>query len=265
MREGVLGPILLASRARLTELRTLSAGQLAESAHLAPPPRPFEAALQGSGVAVIAEMKRRSPSAGRLRPDLNPAEMAAAFVAGGAAGISVLTETDSFGGTMGDLALVRAAAALPVLRKDFVVDPLQVLEARAGGADAVLLIVRAIAPELLSDCLRQCRELGMAALVEVHDEADVEVAAGLGASLIGINNRDLDRLTTDIHTTQRLARMAPTGALLISESGIRTRAEVELVGSWGVSAVLVGESLMRAPDPVSALAALTAPGFPGAL
>ncbi|MHB8333020.1 MAG: hypothetical protein ACYDEA_12630, partial [Candidatus Dormibacteria bacterium] len=97
------------------------------------------------------------------------------------------------------------------------------------------------------------------------DEADVEVAAGLGASLIGINNRDLDRLTTDIHTTQRLARMAPPGALLISESGIRTRAEVELVGSWGVSAVLVGESLMRAPDPVSALAALTAPGFPGAL
>ena len=261
----MLGPILLASRARLLELRRVGSGHLAESAHSAPPPRSFEAALRVPGVVVIAEMKRRSPSAGRLRPDLNPAEMAAAFLAGGAAAISVLTEPDSFSGTMADLAAVRAAVPLPVLRKDFVVDPLQVLEARAGGADAVLLIVRALERELLAGCLDLCRELGMAALVEVHDEVDLAAAAKLGAALIGINNRDLDRLTTDLHTTERLARIAPSGALLISESGIKGPADVELVGSWGVSAVLVGESLMRASDPGSALAALARAGSPGAM
>lgn len=259
MNQGALAPILAAARVRVLRLRATGADQLARAAHLAPPPRGFEVALRASGFAVIAEMKRRSPSAGALRLDLDPAAMAEAFLAAGATAISVLTEPEFFSGAIADLEAVRAAVALPVLRKDFVVDPLQVLEARAAGADAVLLIVRALERGPLDACLGLCQELGMAALVEVHDQADLEVATQLGASLIGINNRDLDRLTTDLHTTERLARIAPPQALLISESGIRGAADMELVASWGVGGVLVGESLMRAVEPGAALTALRRP------
>ncbi|NNM97758.1 MAG: indole-3-glycerol phosphate synthase TrpC [Candidatus Dormibacteraeota bacterium] len=256
MNDGALGPILSAARARAVQLRVAGADELISAARLVPPPRQFEAALRAAGFAVIAEMKRRSPSAGPLRMDLDPSAMAADFRAGGAAAISVLTESEFFSGAMADLEAVRAAVPLPVLRKDFVVDPMQVFEARAGGADAVLLIVRAMDRGRLGDCLGVCRDLGMAALVEVHDEDEMEVAAGLGASLIGINNRDLDRLTTDLQTTERLSRLAPPEALLISESGIKELADVELVASWGVAGVLVGEVLMRAFEPGSALLAL---------
>ncbi|HUY54776.1 MAG TPA: indole-3-glycerol phosphate synthase TrpC [Candidatus Nanopelagicaceae bacterium] len=256
MNDGALAPILAAARTRAIQLRAGGVDELTSAARLAPPPRPFEAALRGAGFAVIAEMKRRSPSAGPLRMDLDPAAMAADFQNGGAAAISVLTEPEFFSGAIADLEAVRGAVPLPVLRKDFVVDPLQVFEARAGGADAVLLIVRAMDRDRLADCLGICRELGMAALVEVHDEPDMEVAAGLGASLIGINNRDLDRLTTDLQTTQKLAMIAPPKALLISESGIKGPADVELVASWGVAGVLIGERLMRAVGPASTLAAL---------
>jgi indole-3-glycerol phosphate synthase len=263
MSTGVLGPILEASERRLVALRERDPEQLALAARAAPAVRDFLAALLGPGVAIIAEMKRRSPSGGQLRPDLNPSEMAAAFSEAGAAAISVLTEADSFGGSLEDLVAVRRSVGLPVLRKDFVVDPLQVAESRAAGADALLLIVRALDEDRLRRCLEACHQLQMTALVEVHDQADMEAAAESGAKLIGINNRDLDSLTTDPATTERLAAMAPSGAVLVSESGIHGPADLARLSACGVQAVLVGESLMRSSLPGRAVSELVQAGAGG--
>ncbi|HVD03365.1 MAG TPA: indole-3-glycerol phosphate synthase TrpC [Candidatus Dormibacteraeota bacterium] len=260
MSAGQLDPILLRSGERAAALRAAGEGTLREAASRVSPPRGFAGALAGRDVTLIAEMKRRSPSAGEMRPDLDVVEMAVEFMRGGASAISVLTEPESFGGSLADLSWVVAASPLPVLRKDFVVDPIQILEARTGGADAVLLIVRALGRELLARCMRAAAELGMESLVEVHDEAEMEVAVLLGAKLIGINNRDLDRLTTDLATTERLAPLAPPDCLLVSESGIRGRRDLERLRSVGIAAVLVGEALMRALSPRAELTALLSSG-----
>lgn len=257
----VLAEIVARSQARLRELRRrASPGELRRAALAAPPPRSLREALERTGVGVIAELKRRSPSGGELRPQLEPGRLAPELERAGAAALSVLTEPESFGGTLGDLDLVRRVAAVPVLRKDFLQGPEQVLEARASGADAVLLIVRTLGLGELRACLEACGEVGVDALVEVHDQQDLEVAAAAGASIIGINNRDLDRLTVDLETTVRLARVAPERALLVSESGIRDRADLAQVAAAGVAAVLVGESLMRAASPAARLAELVRAG-----
>ncbi len=260
-RYGVLGPLLTASRERLDDLRRRHRpGRLEQLAADAPAPRGFRRALAGPGLAVVAELKRSSPSAGLLRPGLDPRELAAALSRSGAAALSVLTEPVHFGGSLEDLRSVRSASTLPVLRKDFLVGPEQVLEARVAGADAVLLIVRALEPETLQSCLQAARDLGMDALVEVHNEPEMRLAARVGAELVGINNRDLDRLTVDLRVTEKLAPLAPPGAILISESGISSRSDLARLVACGADAVLVGEVLMRAPDPAARLRELLGAG-----
>ena len=228
----------------------------------APPARGFRAALAGGGraatgaVALIAEVKRRSPSKGDLRPDLDPAALAGAYRAGGAAAVSVLTEPLHFGGSPEDLQKVRAAVELPVLRKDFVTVPYQVWEARAWGADAVLLIVAALDASLLADLLAEADAAGLDALVEVHTRDEAAVAAAAGAGLIGVNARDLATLTVDPRRFATVREALPAGATLVAESGIRTRADVAAVAAAGAHAVLVGESLVLSADPEAAIAAL---------
>lgn len=193
---------------------------------------------------MIAEFKRRSPSAGEIGSG-DPAVVAAAYGTGGAAALSVLTDGPYFGGSLADLEAARAASSLPVLRKDFVVDELQVWEARSAGADAVLLIVRILEDARLAGLLELSRELRMGALVEVHDEAELERALGAGAMVIGVNNRDLDTFRTELEVTLRLAPLVPAGRIVVGESGIRDGADVDRLGDAGVDAVLVGEALMR--------------------
>jgi indole-3-glycerol phosphate synthase len=214
----------------------------------ADPPRGFEAALSCPGVAVIAEHKRRSPSAGVIREDLELEDVVAAYDRGGASAISVLTERESFGGSLADLARARAATELPILRKDFVVDPYQVSEALAAGADAILLIAASLEQPELEALYAQADGLGLGVLVEVHDEPELDRAARLGARVIGINNRDLKTLAVDIERTHALLPRAPSGTTLVAESGFRTRDDLDRVSAAGVDAVLVGEALMRAAD-----------------
>lgn len=253
-RYGVLGPLLAGSRERLADLRRRhSPGHLEQLAAEAPAPRGFRRALANPGLAVVAELKRSSPSAGPLRPGLDPLELGPALARSGAAALSVLTEPAQFGGSLDDLRSVRRVSTVPVLRKDFLTGPEQVLEARAAGADAVLLIVRALAPGPLQSCLQLARDLGMDALVEVHDEREMGLAVSLGSDLVGINNRDLDLLTVDLRTTERLVPLAPPGAILISESGISSHSDLVRLAACGADAVLVGEVLMRAPDPAARL------------
>jgi indole-3-glycerol phosphate synthase len=256
---GALEPILSRARERLSALPP--AADLRRAAAGADPPRSLRTGLVAGRVLVIAEMKRRSPSAGVLRPDLDPPATAQMYEAAGAAAISVLTEPDFFGGSLDDLRAARQATQRPILRKDFVIDPLQVFESRAAGADLVLLIVRALPEAGLRDCLRAAAALGMEALVEVHDRGELELALDLGAELIGINNRDLDLLTTDLAVTERLAPLVPADRYAISESGISGAGDVRRLRACGVRAVLVGESLLRAPDPAAALRQLTAAGI----
>ena len=242
------------------ELRALAgiASELRSRAADAAPARGFEAALRRPGeVCLLAEVKRRSPSAGEIRPGADPVEVARAYHEGGAAALSVLTDREYFGGDLEALRSVRAAVPLPVIRKDFVVDPLQVYEARAAGADAVLLIVRILDDERLRDLHALIRELGMDALVEAHHAGEVERALAAGATLVGVNNRDLDTFTTDLELSLRLAASAPPEVTFVSESGIRTAADVDRLGAAGVDAILVGESLMRQPDLRAAAAALS--------
>jgi indole-3-glycerol phosphate synthase len=254
---GILASIV---RTKLDDLGRLEAraAQLEAAALDAPPARDFRGALAGSSsVSLVAECKRRSPGAGAIRPELNPADLTVGYEGAGAAALSVLTDEQYFGGSVDDLEAVRAAVHIPVLRKDFTLHPLHVLEARASGADAVLLIVRILSDAELGDLHALARDLGMSVLVEVHDEAELARAGELGADLIGINNRDLSTFTTDLATTIRLIDRAPADAVLVSESGIRTREDVQLLGDAGVDAILVGESLLRAEDPYRAAEALT--------
>jgi indole-3-glycerol phosphate synthase len=225
----------------------------------APPPRPFRAALERPGdVGVIAEVKKASPSAGLLRADFDPVALAQSFAAHGAACLSVLTDEPFFQGHLDYLTAIRRAVAVPVLRKDFILDSYQLLEARAAGADAVLLIAEVLPDPDLGRLLAETIELGMDALVELHDAEQLPRVLATGAALIGVNNRDLRTFVTQLEHTLDIAPRVPADRCLVSESGIRTRADLDRLRAAGVKAVLVGESLMRAPDVGAALAALMA-------
>ena len=210
--------------------------------------RPFAQALARPGLSLIAEHKRRSPSAGSIREGIALKDVVGAYERGGAAALSILTEGPSFGGSLADLRSARAAAALPILRKDFIVDPYQVIESLAAGADAILLIVAALSADDLLSLHAQADSLGLAVLVEVHDERELEAALKLPAELIGINNRDLTTLKVDTGRTHALLPRVPPGATVVAESGFRDRAELDQLAGAGVDAVLVGEALMRSPD-----------------
>jgi indole-3-glycerol phosphate synthase len=240
----MLDRIVESKRAEVERLRP-ERRRLRVEAERADAARPFAAALdRRAEVALIAEFKRRSPSAGALGTG-DPAEVAAAYAAGGAAAMSVLTDREFFGGSLADLGAARSAITLPVLRKDFVLDELQIWEARAAGADAVLLIVRILDDARLAGLLDMTRELGMGSLVEVHDEAELDRALAVGAPVVGVNNRDLDTFRTDLGVTLGLAPRVPAGRILVGESGIRDGSDVDRLGAAGVDAVLVGEALMR--------------------
>lgn len=221
----------------------------------ATPPRGFRKALEAksaTGFALIAEIKKASPSKGLIRADFRPAEHAVAYERGGAACLSVLTDEAYFQGHEDYLMDARAACEMPVLRKDFMVDPWQVAEARAIGADAILIIVAALETAQMAEIESAAIERGMDVLIEVHDEAEMERAAGLRSRLIGVNNRDLKTFRTDLTTTERLAPLAPAGTLLVGESGINSHSDCARLAEAGVRCFLVGESLMREPDVESA-------------
>jgi indole-3-glycerol phosphate synthase len=258
----VLDRILARTRADLEQRkRALPVSELDGMGSASRPwPRGFRDALQGPGIAVIAEFKRRSPSAGRLREDADIGEIAGAYERGGAAALSVLTDGPHFEGSLDDLRQARASCGLPILRKDFIVDPYQLHEARSAGADAVLLIVAALPRPTLSRLYEQARELGLDVLVEVHDSAELEVALDVGADLVGVNNRDLRDFSVDLQRTARLMTEIPAGVAVVSESGIASAAQLRDLQEQGVQAVLVGESLMRAPDPEVVLRTLKGQG-----
>ena len=215
--------------------------------------RPFKEALVRPGLSLIAEFKRRSPSAGEIRPGADVATMVAAYERGGAAALSSLTEDGGFGGSLDDLRTARAASDLPLLRKDFVVDSYQLVEAAVYGADAVLLIVAALGAEGLARLHAEAQALDLDTVVEVHDEHDLEIALELGVDVIGINNRDLRSFEVDVETTDRLITDVPAGKTVVAESGYSDRAQLEELDRIGVDAVLIGESLMRSVDPEQAV------------
>jgi indole-3-glycerol phosphate synthase len=279
---GILDEILAHKRSEVEAAKArVPAGELAERVRVpGQAPRGFRAGLAAAEPpAVIAEIKRRSPSKGEIRPDLDPAECARAYASGGAAAISVLTDERYFGGRLEDLREVRSAVSVPVLRKDFVVDSYQIDEARVWGADAVLLIAAALTPDRLVELRERAQELGLDALVEVHDEAELEVAVAAGADLIGVNNRDLRTFEVDLAATERLGRrlfgrgpapvetpepqaggsarqaggIAGDGILLVAESGIFSHTDICRLQKAGARAFLVGESLMRQDDIALAL------------
>lgn len=223
-------------------------------------PRDFEGGLRGEGVEVIAEVKRASPSKGWLCPDLNVEALAHSYTRGGAAAISVLTEPGYFEGSLDDLITARQSADLPLLRKDFIFDPYQVFEARAFGADAVLLIASILSLSELSALIGMARNLGIAALVEVHDEPEVEKALDAKASLIGINNRNLADFSVDLGTTLKLRPLISSHITVVSESGIKSHADIATLHAAGINAVLVGETLVSSPDPEAKLKELRGEG-----
>jgi indole-3-glycerol phosphate synthase len=222
-----------------------------------PEARPFSEALLRPGLSLIAEHKRRSPSAGLIREDATVDQIVCAYERGGAAALSILTEPFHFGGSLEDLKAARAVTALPVLRKDFMVDPYQLYESAAAGADAILLIVAALEPDVLYELLREARTLDLDALVEVHDERELDVALDVEADILGINNRDLTDFSVDIERTYDLLADVPAGKTVVSESGFSTRDQLDELDRVGVDAVLVGETLMRAPDVEDATLRLT--------
>jgi indole-3-glycerol phosphate synthase len=264
-KAGVLGRILEAKRRELAlaqKARPLP--EVRAQAADAPPARDLGAALRagspGALPRVIAEIKRRSPSAGELRAQANPIEIAAQYALGGAAALSVLTDREFFGGSLEDLSAVRAGTRLPVLRKDFLVDPYDVYRARAAGADAILLIVAALDQAMLVEMAALARELGMGALVEIHGEDEVGAALAARTGLVGINHRDLSSFEIDLTLTARLRPRLPADAVVVAESGIREHADLVALAAAGADAVLIGETLMRAPDPGEALRALVTGG-----
>lgn len=227
--------------------------QVRHYAEEAAPPRDFLAALQKDTVALIAEVKKASPSKGVLIADFDPVRIGTTYAENGAAAISVLTDERFFQGHLRYLTNIRSAVSIPVLRKDFIIDAYQVDEARAAGADAALLIVAALDDARMADLYAQIRAYDMAALVEVHNEAEMERALKLGTKLIGINNRDLKTFNVDLTTTERLARMVPDDVTLVAESGVQSGADVRRMGELGAHAVLIGEGLVKSADIAAAV------------
>ena len=258
-----LGDVVAAATRSLERRRRVTPRAEVERAASRRMPRgqAFLAALSDGGpAAIVAECKRRSPSKGLLRDAYDPAAIARSYEQAGAAAVSVLTEEHHFGGSMAHLSGVRAATTLPVLRKDFVVDEYQLDEARAGGADAVLLIAAILEVERLQQFLRLARSLGLAALVEAHDERDLDRALDAGARIVGVNNRDLRTMQVDLRAAERLAARLPAGTVAVAESGIGSRSDVDRLRQFGYHAFLVGERLMTAADPGAALRELLAGG-----
>ena len=245
----VLDEIINARRRRLEEARKNSPlDQVEAAAARRHERRDFAAAISGQGLSVIAEMKQASPSRGVLRREYRPRELAQGYEAAGAAALSVLTEEEYFRGSLTDLIDARDAASLPVLRKDFILDDYQVYESVAAGADAVLLIVAALPDKELRGLIGLCERLRIAALVEAHTGEELDRALAVGARILGVNNRDLRTFATKLEHTLELMPQMPADACVVSESGIRSRADVERLQAAGVKAVLVGETLMRAKD-----------------
>jgi indole-3-glycerol phosphate synthase len=219
--------------------------------------RPFSEALSSPGTSLIAEHKRRSPSAGTIREGVSCADIVRAYEAGGAAAVSILTEEANFGGSLADLAEARAATELPILRKDFTVDPYQLYEAKAAGADAVLLVVGSLRPDELASLYALAQDLDLDAIVEVSLPEELDVALEVDADVLGINNRDLEDFSVDLQRTFDLIADVPAGKVVVSESGIHARHQIDELEQVGVDAVLIGETLMRAPDPEAAVRELT--------
>lgn len=261
-RPSILAEIVAHKRQELDAARErVPLAELQRRLPQAPPVRPFAAALGRPRLALIAEVKARSPSRGVLRPGLEPVPLALAYAGAGAAAISVLTDEKYFAGSLEHLRQVRAALpdGPPLLRKDFIIDPYQVLEAREAGADALLLIVASLERDQLKSLLQATTELGMDALVEVHDEAELEAALWAGARVVGINNRDLRTFQVDLETTARLRPLIPPGVIVVAESGIHTRDDAARLAAMGVDAILVGEALVTAPDPAGKARELALP------
>jgi indole-3-glycerol phosphate synthase len=231
--------------------------ELEREAGAQPEGRPFAEALARPGTSLIAEHKRRSPSAGTIREGSACAELVRAYERGGAAAISVLTEEAHFGGSLADLHEARATTELPVLRKDFTIDPYQLYEAKIAGADAVLLVVGSMDERELASLFREARALDLDAIVEIHDEEELERALHVDADVLGINNRNLEDFSVDIQRTFDLLADVPAGKVVVSESGIHNRQQIEELEQVGVDAILIGEVLMRAPDPEAAVQELT--------
>jgi indole-3-glycerol phosphate synthase len=252
----MLDKIVADTRDRLPRLAA-RADEIRAAAAARPPARDFEGALAAHGLSVIAEIKRASPSRGVLNADLDPEVRAQAYERGGAAAISVLTEPNHFLGSEADLRAVRVAVQIPVLRKDFTIDELQIWEARAMGADAVLLIVAVLTPGELGRFLDVAAEAGVAALVEAHSEPEAEIALRSGARIIGINNRDLTTFDVDLATAEKIAPMLADVPVTVAESGIFRREDAARMQAAGYDALLVGESLVRAEDPAAGIAELT--------
>jgi indole-3-glycerol phosphate synthase len=252
---GALEAIAQRKRGEVEQLRCAEAALWAKAESL-PPARSFDKALRGG--TIIAEMKRRSPSGGELRADLDPATLGRIYVSSGAAAISVLTDGPDFGGSLDDLAQVRAVVDIPLLRKDFTLDPVQIAEARVAGADWVLLIVALLDIDTLDQCLAGAARCGAGAIVEVHDVDEARVAVAAGATCVGINNRDIGTLRTDLATFARVRRALPDEVLCVAESGVHSAGDAARLVSEGADAVLVGEALMRATSPSEACAEMVA-------
>ncbi len=231
--------------------------QIRAAAEAAPPPRDFAAALRGDEVALIAEIKRASPSRGSIRAEDDPPARARLYASAGASAISILTDAKYFSGSLDDLSSTRANVALAILRKDFIIDEYQIYESRAARADAILLIVRLLSNAQLENYIALTHSLMFNALVEVHDARDLDRAISSGARIVGINNRNLADMSIDLATPERLAPRVPPGHIVVSESGVSERSHVERAGDAGAHAVLVGEALMRANDVAQKVRELT--------
>jgi indole-3-glycerol phosphate synthase len=251
-----LEQILAHTQLEVTERRAVADLALLERRAAAHTPRGFEAALRGADPAIIAELKKASPSRGLIRPDFDPAALARSLQAAGAAALSILTDEKFFQGSLANLTLASAATSIPCLRKDFILDPFQILEARAASADAILLIVAALSDSELKTLRDEARRMSLDILCEVHDRAELDRAATLGFTIIGVNSRNLHTMQVQPRTQLELAEWLPRTAVHVAESGIRTAADISQMRSAGYHAFLIGESLMGQPDPAAVLATL---------